>query len=87
MVPGSHAPAWEPIRQYPASTICIPTQERGNEKLVRQQQEATEHDTWFRHQVQIGLDSANAGNLIPAEEVEKEAAEWKEKTRRKGERE
>lgn len=24
--------------------------------FVRQQQEAAEHDAWFRHQVQIGLD-------------------------------
>ena len=39
-------------------------------EFVRQQQEVAEHDTWFRHQVQIGLDSANAGNLIPAAEVE-----------------
>jgi predicted transcriptional regulator len=38
--------------------------------FVKQQQEATEHDAWFRRQVQIGLDSANAGKLIPAEEVE-----------------
>jgi predicted transcriptional regulator len=42
--------------------------------FVKQQQEATEHDAWFRRQVQIGLDSANAGNLIPAEEVEAEFA-------------
>ena len=33
--------------------------------FVRQQQEAAEHDAWFRRQVQIGLDSANAGSLIP----------------------
>ena len=30
----------------------------------------SKHDAWFRRQVQIGLDSANAGNLIPAAEVE-----------------
>lgn len=51
--------------------------------FVRQQQEAAEHDAWFRRQVQIGLDSANAGNLIPAEEVEAEAAAWRAATRRK----
>jgi len=28
------------------------------------------HDAWFRRQVQAGLDSANAGHLIPAAEVE-----------------
>ncbi len=42
-------------------------------EFVQQQQEAAAHDAhdaWFRRQVQTGLDSANAGNLIPAEEVE-----------------
>ena len=38
--------------------------------FVRQQRETAEHDAWFRRQVQAGLDSANAGNLIPAAEVE-----------------
>ena len=51
--------------------------------FVRQQQESAEHDTWFRRQVQIGLDSANAGNLIPAAEVEAEAEAWRAETRRK----
>jgi len=51
--------------------------------FVRQQQEADEHDAWFRRQVQIGLDSANAGDLVPAEEVEAEAAAWRAETRRK----
>lgn len=31
-----------------------------------------EYDAWFREQVQIGLDQANAGLLIPSEEVEAE---------------
>ncbi|MGC8500968.1 MAG: CopG family ribbon-helix-helix protein [Leptospirillia bacterium] len=39
-------------------------------EFVQQQQEAAVHDAWFRRQVKTGLDSANAGNLIPAEEVE-----------------
>lgn len=38
--------------------------------FVKQQQEAHEHDAWFRRQVQIGLSSADDGNLIPAAEVE-----------------
>ena len=38
--------------------------------LVNRQKEVDEHDAWFREQVQIGLDSANAGNLVPSEEVE-----------------
>lgn len=35
---------------------------------------AAEHDTCFRRQVQVGLDSANAGDLVPTEDVEAEAA-------------
>ncbi|THF62057.1 CopG family ribbon-helix-helix protein [Pseudothauera rhizosphaerae] len=50
--------------------------------FVRQQQEAAEHDAWFRRQVQAGLHSANAGDLVPAEEVEAEAAAWRSETRR-----
>ena len=53
--------------------------------FVRQQQEATEHDAWFRRQVQIGLDSANAGNLIPAAEVEAKFAAKRAATRRRPE--
>ncbi len=51
--------------------------------FVRQQQEASDHDVWFRRQVQIGLDSANAGDLISSEEVEAEAEIWRAETRRK----
>jgi len=51
--------------------------------FVRQQQESAEYDAWFRRQVQIGLDSANAGQLIPADEVEAEAEIWRAETRRK----
>lgn len=51
--------------------------------FVRQQQEVAEHDAWFRRQVQIGLDSANAGDVVSAEQVEAEAATWRAETRRK----
>jgi predicted transcriptional regulator len=51
--------------------------------FVRQQQEVAEHDAWFRGQVQAGLDAANAGELIAAEDVEAEAATWRAETRRK----
>ena len=51
--------------------------------FVRQQQEAAEHDAWFRRQVQVGLDSANAGNLIPAAEVESRFAVRRAATRRR----
>lgn len=51
--------------------------------FVRQQQEAAEHDAWFARQVQAGLDSANAGCLVPGEEVEAEFAARRAETRRK----
>ena len=51
--------------------------------FVRQQLDAAEHDAWFRRQVQVGLDSANAGDVISAEEVEAEAAAWRAETQRK----
>ncbi len=47
------------------------------------QQESVEHDVWFRQQVQVGLDSANTGDVIPAAEVEAEAEAWRAETRRK----
>ncbi|WP_068638551.1 CopG family ribbon-helix-helix protein [Thauera butanivorans] len=51
--------------------------------FVRQQQEAAAHDAWFRQQVQIGLDSANAGDLISAAEVEARFAAKRSATRRR----
>ncbi len=51
--------------------------------FVRHQEEAAAHDAWFRRQVQVGLDSANAGNLIPAAEVEAQFAGKRAATRRR----
>ena len=51
--------------------------------FVKQQQDAAEHDTWFKRQVQAGLDSANAGRLISAEDVEAEFSARRAETRRK----
>ena len=51
--------------------------------FVRQQHQAAEHDVWLRRQVQMGLDSANAGELLSSEEVEAEAAAWRAEMRRK----
>ena len=51
--------------------------------FVKQQQDAAEHDAWFRRQVQAGLDSANAGRLVVAEDVEAEFAARRTETRRK----
>lgn len=49
--------------------------------FVKQQQETTEQDAWFHRQVQIGLDSANAGKLIPSAQVEAEFAAKRAATR------
>ena len=43
-------------------------------QYVERQQEVAAHDAWFRQEVQIGLNAANAGHLIPGNEVEAEAA-------------
>jgi len=51
--------------------------------FVRQQQESAAHDAWFRREVQIGLDAANVGDVVSAEEVEAEAAVWRAETRRR----
>jgi predicted transcriptional regulator len=51
--------------------------------FVTRQQELAENDAWFRRQVQIGLDAADAGDLVANEEVETEAAEWRAETNRK----
>ena len=51
--------------------------------FVKQQQESAEHDAWLRRQVQVGLDSANAGRLVAAEDVEAEFATRRDETRRK----
>ena len=51
--------------------------------FVKQQQEAAAHDFWFRREVQIGLDAANAGDVLSAEEVEAEAIAWRAETRHK----
>ena len=51
-------------------------------EFVQQQQEAAEHDAWFRHQVQVGLDAANASRLVPAADVEAKFAARRAATRR-----
>lgn len=50
---------------------------------VRQEEESAAHDAWFRRQVQIGLDSANAADLVSAAEVEAEAVAWRAELLRK----
>jgi predicted transcriptional regulator len=58
------------------------TRSRTNEDLLREfmrdyvetQRTDSEYEQWFRRQVQIGIDAADAGELIPAEDVEAEFA-------------
>jgi predicted transcriptional regulator len=51
--------------------------------FVQRQQDAAEHDAWFREQVQIGIESATAGNLIPSADVEAHFAARRAATRRR----
>ncbi|MGF6226654.1 putative transcriptional regulator [Inquilinus ginsengisoli] len=51
--------------------------------VIRQQRDATEQDARFRREVQIGLDAAAAGDLVPGEDVEAEAIAWRTEMRRK----
>lgn len=46
--------------------------------FVRQQQTAADHDTWFRREVQVGIDAAEAGDVISANDVEAEAVAWRD---------
>lgn len=70
------------------------THDRTGAQLIRDfmrdyvagQREAAEHDTWFRRQVQIGLDSANQGRLVTDDEVEAEAEAWRNDMRRTADR-
>ena len=52
-------------------------------EFVQRQRDAAAHDAWYRQQVQVGLDAANAGDLLSSEEVEAEADAWRAETRRK----
>jgi predicted transcriptional regulator len=42
--------------------------------FVESQRTDAEYERWFRRQVQIGIDEADRGEVIPAEEVEAEFA-------------
>ncbi len=44
--------------------------------------EATDHDAWFRSEVQSAIDDANIGDLVSAEEIEADAKAWRESTLR-----
>lgn len=48
---------------------------------VRERRQRASHDAWFRSQVQAGLEAANAGDHISADEVEAEAIAWRAEIR------
>ncbi|MFX1695506.1 CopG family ribbon-helix-helix protein [Paraburkholderia sp. A1RO-5L] len=50
---------------------------------VKQQQEAAEYDAWLRAKVERSRASANAGDLVPAAEVEARFAARRTATRRR----
>ncbi|WP_119392657.1 CopG family ribbon-helix-helix protein [Taklimakanibacter lacteus] len=50
---------------------------------VKRQRDQADYDSWFRRQVQAGLDSAKSGDLIAGEEVEAKFARRRAETHRK----
>jgi predicted transcriptional regulator len=68
------------------TTFTAKAGDRAGARLPREstrQETAQQHDAWFRRQVQAGLDSANAGDLLTSDEVEAEAEVWRAETRLK----
>jgi predicted transcriptional regulator len=69
-----------------AFSLAAKAQNRTDEDLLREFMEDfilsnrtdAEYEAWFRRQVQVGLDEAEAGLLIPGEEVEAEFAARRE---------
>ena len=65
-----------------AFTKAAEARDRTEEDLLREfmqdyietQRTDSEYEHWFRRQVQIGVDEADAGDVIPSEEVEAEFA-------------
>ncbi|VEJ45260.1 CopG family ribbon-helix-helix protein [Bartonella vinsonii] len=51
--------------------------------IVKEQKEKSAHELWFREQVQLGINSANTGDVISSEEIEAEAEEWRFEIQRK----
>lgn len=51
--------------------------------FVQQEQQGEQYDAWFQAQVQAGLDSANAGDLLSNEVVEAQMASRRARTLRR----
>lgn len=46
-------------------------------EVVRKRQEEADYDAWFRRQVQIGIEAAEAGDLMSHEEAEADMASYR----------
>jgi len=65
-----------------AFSLAAEAHNRTDEDLLREfmqdfvltQRTDAEYEQWFRRQVQIGIDEANAGDVIPADQIEAEFA-------------
>jgi predicted transcriptional regulator len=68
------------MRRSPPYGLDDPAFDR-NPSSVRDRE--LDHDAWFQREVQLGLDEANSGKLIPADEVDAEAAAWRAELKRK----
>lgn len=51
-------------------------------EFVKHQQDAAGYDDWFRGKVKRAIDAADAGDLIPGDEVDAEFAQLREQTRK-----
>jgi predicted transcriptional regulator len=65
-----------------AFSLAAEAHNRTDEDLLREfmqdfvltQRTDAEYEQWFHRQVQIGIDEANAGDVIPADQIEAEFA-------------
>jgi hypothetical protein len=74
-----------------AFSLAAEAHNRTDEDLLREfmqdfvetQRTDAEYEQWFRRQVQIGIDEADADDVLPAEEVEAEFAALRAAAQRK----
>ena len=74
-----------------AFSLAAEAHNRTDEDLLREfmqdyvetQRTDAEYERWFQRQVQIGIDAADAGYLIPADDVEAEFAALRTAAQRK----
>ncbi|RVU14051.1 hypothetical protein [Methylobacterium oryzihabitans] len=53
------------------------------QKVVGQERDGAEYDTRFRREVQIGIEAAEAGDVMEADAIEADAAAWRVEVRRR----